>query len=217
MNVNVWQDVSVSEFTGASGAGQGRPPASNVEVLKALADPLRMNMLYVLTRNTGEGPPVMTVKELAAELGEPQTKLYRHVKHLEAVGLIAAVSSRVVSGIVEQRYQIVSANLTGDELTVQERTSPEAEAMVAAAMEIFRRQYFAAVRSGHQENGDSAGHRRSHLVMTDGRVTPARADAIREQLRALADELSAPPDPDADDLIPLNLLVGYFSPDDTAS
>jgi DNA-binding MarR family transcriptional regulator len=41
----------------------------------------------------------MSVKELAEELGEPQTKLYRHVKQLEAAGLIRIAASRMVSGI----------------------------------------------------------------------------------------------------------------------
>ncbi|HEX7994067.1 MAG TPA: helix-turn-helix domain-containing protein, partial [Streptosporangiaceae bacterium] len=68
---------------------------SHVDVLKALADPLRLNILYALTRRRGPDLPARTAKELAAELGEPQTKLYRHIKHLEAAGLIRSVSSRV--------------------------------------------------------------------------------------------------------------------------
>ena len=204
---------SVTESSGPAGASKYRGSGSNVDALKALADPLRMNMMYVLSRRTSEGPRAMTVKELAAELGEPQTKLYRHVKHLQAAGLIGGVSSRVVSGIVEQRYQIVSSKLlTGDEMTEQERASPEAEAMVAAVMEMFRRQFFITKRSGQAEDGD----RRSLMAVTDGQVSAARAAAIREQFTALYDELSTPPDPGATDLVPVNLLVGFFCPDPPA-
>ncbi len=149
MNVNMWQDVFVTEPTASQPAGQDRHPVSNVELLKALADPLRLNMLYALTRGAGQDLPVMSVKELAAALGEPQTKLYRHVKHLEAAGLVKAVSSRVVSGIVEQRYQATQSRLiAGDGLTDEERDSPEAEAMAAAALETFRRKFFEAPRPG---------------------------------------------------------------------
>jgi DNA-binding transcriptional ArsR family regulator len=196
-------------------AQPARRPVSNVELLKALADPLRMNMMYVLTRTTIQGgTPVMTVKELAAELGEPQTKLYRHVKHLEAAGLIAAVSSRIVSGIVEQRYQAVGSTFIGDDLTEDERTSPEAEAMVAAAMEMFRREYFGALRDRQSDQqADVAGHRRPLMALTDGRVPASRAAAIRAQLRALVEEVNAEPPPDADDLVPINVLVGFFGTD----
>ena len=116
-----------------------------------MADPLRMSMMYTLSRRTGHGLPAMSVKELAAALGEPKTKLYRHVKQLESAGLIVAVSSRVVSGIVEQRYQAAGpAVFKGDEVSPEERTSPEAEAMVAAALEIFRREYFGVLRSSDE-------------------------------------------------------------------
>ncbi|HEX9066380.1 MAG TPA: helix-turn-helix domain-containing protein [Streptosporangiaceae bacterium] len=193
--------------------GQPRRPASNVELLKALADPLRLNMLYALTRGTGPDLPVRSVKELAAELGEPQTKLYRHIKHLESAGLIRAVSSRLVSGIVEQRYQATHTRLVaGEELTEEERDSPEVEAMAAAALEMFRRKFFEASRPGPHD--DAPAYRRKVLAISDGWVTAERAAAIRDQLRSLGDELAEQPDPDAGgDLVPVNLLLGYFSPD----
>ena len=194
----------------------GRCPPSSVDVLKAMADPLRMSMMYTLSRRTGHGLPAMSVKELAAALGEPKTKLYRHVKQLESAGLIVAVSSRVVSGIVEQRYQAAGpAVFKGDEVSPEERTSPEAEAMVAAALEIFRREYFGVLRSSDEsEPGQPAAgpaRRPPLLAITDGEVPAARVAAIHDQLRALVDEVSAEPAPGADDLVPIELLVGYFS------
>src|SRR5690242_8783078 len=118
IDVNGWQDGAMRKFSApgdeagnAGGASDQAAPGhdarlvSHVDVLKAMADPLRLNMLHALTRRRGTELPAKTVKELAAELGEPQTKLYRHIKHLESAGLIHSVASRVVSGIVEHRYQ----------------------------------------------------------------------------------------------------------------
>jgi DNA-binding transcriptional ArsR family regulator len=192
---------------------------SNVDVLKALADPLRLNLLYALSRETGAGLPVMSVKELAAELGEPQTKLYRHIKHLESAGLIHAVASRVVSGILEQRYQARRGDLTvGDDLTEQEMGSPEAEAMAAAAMEFFRRQFFAARRAGHDDltAAEPAPYRRTLLAFADGWVPASRAAAIREQLRQMLDDLPATTagqsaDGADEDMVQVNVLIGYFT------
>lgn len=45
------------------------------------------------------------MKKLAKHLGEPQAKLYQHVKQLEAAGLIEVAATRMVSGILEQRYR----------------------------------------------------------------------------------------------------------------
>jgi DNA-binding transcriptional ArsR family regulator len=215
IRVKVWQDIFVTDSSESPAPRPARHPVSNVELLKALADPLRMSMMYVLTRNTSQhGMPVMTVKELAAELGEPQTKLYRHVKQLEAAGLIAAVSSRIVSGIVEQRYQAIGSTFIGDDLTEGERTSPEAEAMVAAALDMFRREYFGALRARQSDQqAEVPAHRRPLMALTDGRVPASRAAAIRAQLRELIEEVNADPAPDTGDLVPINVLVGFFGSD----
>jgi DNA-binding transcriptional ArsR family regulator len=214
----------------ASGGGPvGSPPTaknpqvpSHVDVLKALADPLRLNILYALTRRRGPDLPAKTVKELAAELGEPQTKLYRHIKHLEAAGLIRSASNRVVSGIVEHRYQVSSSDMIlGDELTDREKVSPKAEAMAAAALELYRRQFFTMrrARPRDQATEEAEPHRRMVMAMADGRVPAARAAAIYDQLYQLLDEVAeagrgVTADGEDTDLIPINLLIGYFSDDE---
>ena len=199
--------------------GQGPQVASHVDILKALADPLRLNMLYALTR--GRDLRAMTVKELAVELGEPQTKLYRHIKHLESAGLIRSVSSRVVSGIVEHRYQASHRDMImGDDLTDQEKVSPEAEAIAAAALDLYRRQFFATrrARPADQAADDAEPHCRMVMAITDGMVPAARAAAIYDLLYQLLDEVTESgrgraADGAGEELVPINLLLGYFSDD----
>ena len=49
----------------------------SVQGLRALADPVRLAILVALDTRVPDGAlPVMSVKELAQRLGEPQTKLY---------------------------------------------------------------------------------------------------------------------------------------------
>ena len=188
---------------------------TNVETLKALADPIRLNLLSALMHSSGE-LPVRSVKELAAELGEPQTKLYRHVKHLEAVGLIRVVSSRVVSGIVEQRYQACQSELKfGPGLTDDERQSPETEAAIGTMFDLFRSRFFAAGRAGllpAQTSADADGHRRVVLNLTEGWVPAAKAAAVREQLQAVIDDLDEASHEPGADAVQVNLLIGYYSP-----
>jgi len=195
---------------------------SHVDVLKVLADPLRLNILYALTRRRGPDLAAKTVKELAAELGEPQTKLYRHIKQLEATGLIRSVSSRVVSGIVEHRYQASSVDMIlGDELTDQEKVSPEAEALAAAALELYRRHFFNTRRARPRDQvaEQAQPHRRMIMAIADGRLPAARAAEIYDRLHELLEEVAEAgrnhdePGDDAD-LVPVNLMIGYFSTDE---
>jgi len=229
--VNIWQNGFVNEADLAAPADdQPQEPVraiSDVETLRALADPIRLRILSTLMRPNGGALPVMSVKELAADLDEPQTKLYRHVKQLEAVGLIKAVTSRVVSGIVEHRYQACQNDLMlGATLTDTQKVSTEAEAAVAAVLELYRSQYFAAYRAGLiAADGPEAPERESHrttmLSMFVTKVPAAKAAEIRERLRQVLAELSqaeaeAGAAASDADTVTVNVLLGYFSPDETS-
>ncbi len=200
-------------------AGQLRE-VGDVETLKALADPIRLRIIHrMMTHDEAGNLPVMTVKELATELAEPQTKLYRHVKQLEAVELIGAVSSRVVSGIVEQRYQARQDDLwLGAGLTEEQKKSAEAEAAATAILDLFGKQFFAARRAGLISSEDdlpSEQHRRTMLGMTVATVSRAQAASFRAKLQRLMDELTeAEADTaDGDDTVTVNVLLGYYSSD----
>lgn len=80
----------------------------NIETLKVVADPLRLRVLTVLRRAAA------TAKEIGRELGVPLKKLYYHLALLEEHGLIRVSETRVVSGIIEKRYQVTAYRLTVD-------------------------------------------------------------------------------------------------------
>ena len=85
----------------------------SVEQLKAIADPLRLQLL------TECADEPRTVKQLAAALDAPPTRLYYHVKMLERLGFLEVATRRMVSGIEERSYIAtatgwnVSPDLTG--------------------------------------------------------------------------------------------------------
>jgi len=227
IGVNLWQDRTVTKASTPAPAGQGTSETiravSDVETLKVLADPIRLGILSELMNNPTGTLPVMSVKELAAALGEPQTKLYRHVKQLEAAGLIRVAASRVVSGIVEQRYQACQSDLVfGPSLTDAEKVSAEAEAAIAAALDMYRGRYFAARRGGlitATATPELESHRRVIIAVHEAWVPAAKAAEIRERLQQIVEDLSGyaagiTGDDDQDPtIVPVNVLIGYFSPD----
>lgn len=72
---------------------------TDLDTLKVLADPLRLRIRELMTEPC-------TVKQVAAELDIPPTKLYYHINLLEKHGLIVVVDTRIVSGIIEKQYQV---------------------------------------------------------------------------------------------------------------
>jgi DNA-binding transcriptional ArsR family regulator len=233
--VSIWQYVSVrSEQTTTDEppipAGQATFPAAghpagpitmtgsggtvravtNVQTLKALADPIRLRLLSALMDDSGGELPVRTVKELATALGEPQTKLYRHMKQLEAVGLIRVVSSRLVSGIVEQRYQACQQDLMfGPGLTDDEKSSSDSEAAAAALLDHFRGGFFSARR---QAQASAEPERlRDVLSVSEVSVSAARAAEIRRQLQQVLGELAISSDRNVPGDVKVGVLIGYYA------
>ncbi|HTX29526.1 MAG TPA: helix-turn-helix domain-containing protein [Streptosporangiaceae bacterium] len=182
----------------------------DVEVLKAMADPTRLAILAALMKS---GLPVMSVKELAAELGEPQTKLYRHVKQLEAVGLIRVAGTRLVSGILEQRYQACQRDLTLARGFLYEHAD-ESELVVQAVLERYFdgfRAAFQADRLAGNEIPDEESYRKPVLFFSDLKVSPAKAAELVSKIQELMDSLKDAEDPDG---VSMNLLLGSYVPVD---
>ena len=196
---------------------QAEPPAvrtvDDVDVLKAMADPTRLAILAALMKSRSS-LPVMSVKELAAELGEPQTKLYRHVRQLEAAGLIEVASTRMVSGILEQRYRACQQDLKLGRGFLQEHPDESAE-VAQTVLDRWRDGFFAAYQRYGAENPPGEAYRKPLLIMIDARVSPAKAAELKKKLEEIASDINdgGTEDPQG---VSVNLMIGSFVQDPPA-
>ncbi len=188
----------------------------DVDALKAMADPTRMAILAALMK-TPHDLPVMSVKELAAELGEPQTKLYRHVRQLEAAGLIRVASSRMVSGILEQRYQASQQDLRLGRGFLREHAE-DSVGLMQAVLDRFRDGFFAAFEAERRSEADvpaEEAYRIPVLFLSDLKISPAKAVELRSKLKEIVDDLNDEQAEDPDG-VPVSLLIGCYVPADNA-
>ncbi|MBL8063939.1 MAG: helix-turn-helix domain-containing protein [Anaerolineales bacterium] len=72
---------------------------SDLETLRALADPLRVQIMELM-----EGQ-IFTVKQVAEKLGLAPSKLYYHFGALEKLGLIEVAETRMVANMMEKTYK----------------------------------------------------------------------------------------------------------------
>ena len=177
----------------------------SVEQLRALADPVRLAILSALDTHVSDGElPVMSVKELAKHLTEPQTKLYRHVKQLEAAGLIEVAATRMVSGILEQRYRARQRDLRLSP-ALYRRHAGESEGAIRSAFDAFLGGLFDRARTA--DWAPDAPDAPVILVAND-RVSPAAAERIRARLAEVAREIG---EAEAGG-IPVNVAIGFYRP-----
>ncbi|MET8541920.1 helix-turn-helix domain-containing protein [Kitasatospora sp. NPDC004799] len=182
---------------------------SDVAVLKALADPLRLAILGAL--QSSEDRP-LTVKELAAALDEPQTKLYRHVKQLEKAGLVLVAGTRLVSGIVESRYRVAQGaiRLAPGMFTADSPARSEAYDAVLAAMDRVRVDFRARIAGGRLDFGRVPGEPGPPSGLFADftlRLSPERLDRLRSQLAEIFDELNEEGPSSAEDALDVTVFT----------
>ena len=177
-----------------------------------MADPTRLAILTTLMDPVNGELPVMSAKELAAHLGESQTKLYRHIRQLEAAGLIRVAATRMVSGILEQRYQACQRDVSFGSGFLREHPD-ESEGMMQAVMANFREGIFTAFRDEKRAPDavpPEQAFRRPKIFAGAGTLSLAKAAELRsrmdEFLAWLDDNIN-----EEQDGVRVNLLVGYYA------
>ena len=194
-----------------SRAGRERPkPApemviTDVEQLKAISDPLR---LQLLERISGEPGRTWTAKELAETLDTRQTKLYHHLALLEERGFIRVAATRMVSGIQEKRYEATAHGYRVDHALL---TGSGAQAAVSGALDaIFtkaRHEILQAMASGVlPPDPTDARRKRLGLWSTHARLSPAGVKRVMRLVERIA-EVAVDEDAEGDEY---GLVVGFY-------
>jgi DNA-binding transcriptional ArsR family regulator len=165
---------------------RGTRTVTDLEQIRALADPLRLRILGALT-----GAP-RTTKQVAELLGEKPTKLYHHVEALERAGLIRLHETRPKRGTVERYYQAVAAQF---QVAASALSPPgaggapsEVEAMVSSILDTARGELLAGCRPGASPPGpeEAPFAARIRIRGPAKKVQAVRRRVLRwlEQLRA---------------------------------
>jgi DNA-binding transcriptional ArsR family regulator len=166
---------------------------ADIESLKAITHPLRLQLLERLKK-------AQTVKELAAALDTPPTKLYYHVNLLEEKGFIQVVETQIVSGIIEKQYQAVARQYHIDDNLLSGTTDDEGQvdALLSSFFTIAQREFQQSVRAGLvnlKEKGQS--HKGSllranlNLSEEEARVFYGRLDDLLKEYESLSQENEA--------------------------
>jgi DNA-binding transcriptional ArsR family regulator len=161
---------------------------SDPKQLKAFTDPMRNRLLHLLASQEA------TNQQLAAILGEPQAKVFHHVRFLLDAGLIKLVEQRVRGGNVEKFYR-ATARVYGfrpDPADVETLSGP----VSGALFESVTQELVASLKLWPAQP--------LYWVTRRARLSPERQSEFNNRLLALLEEFwgrldePAPADPEAD-------------------
>ena len=161
--------------TAATAAGRRRV----TQQLRALAHPLRLRLLeaFALGRRT--------TMQVAAQMGEPPTRLYHHVHALRRAGFLKRVDTRQVRGTTEKYIEIARkqiGNIRGEHLTAASRAP--LTGIATAVLDEARAEFLAAIAAPSKLTRATAPVALRMLLT----VPPSRLPGVRRRLlRALKD------------------------------
>lgn len=185
----------------------------DVDVLKAMADPMRVSILkalYTRTPGTSHVPP-RSARELCALIGEERTtRIYHHVKLLLAAGLIQKAHSQRRGNLMEDYFAPVARVVRlSPALLHQARVGDGAwKDSITALLDTTRRDIVAL--------HDATPLRALRFTHRELDLTPADADALRDELDALIARYAgraAAAEADGADAAPTRLLVVVYPGD----
>ncbi len=184
---------------------------TDLETIKVVADPLRLQLLNLLR----EEP--RTVKELAKSLHLSQTKLYYHMDLLEKHGLVRVTGTRLVSGILEKRYQAAAYKFSVDHALLapapSEPSSHEgSDVFLSAVLDYTRSDIQRSLEEGLIElRKDAPPERRLVLGRLWMRLLPEQAAEFIKRLADLEAEFErAQPPPDDPNAQLYEYLLGFY-------
>ncbi len=168
----------------------------DLETARAIADPLRLQILEVLM------PSPLTVKGMAEKLGLSASKLYYHVNTLEKHGLVQVVATQVIGNLIEKQYWVTAYNYSVEQeiynFNVQEQDGQaNIIANVLTTLDTVREDFARSIeaRAYNLEHGAAPHPRKVITTREVCRIPEGAMAAFQARLHALVDEFKALDEP----------------------
>ena len=179
---------------------------TDVDTIKALADPTRLGILRALSRDRVP----KSAKELAEDLDQPQTKLYRHLKVLQEAGLIEAAETRVVSGIVETKYRAAQSAVAIDPSEHPGETAEAMLQMIGGNLADYREHFLWNAQQRLRSSEPEELRKEGTVANLSAVIAPEHAEEFQRRVEELIRDFDGyPRDPDG---VRIEGLISWFRP-----
>jgi predicted ArsR family transcriptional regulator len=122
----------------------------DLEQVRLLSDPLKLQLLQAFAEGA------KTTKEVAAELDESITKLYRHVDALHDAGLLEIAAQKQKRGTVERTFQAVAQRFEADHSLFAEQSGGDGAVAVRELLRAGEDEILRAIANADHGEGPEA-------------------------------------------------------------
>lgn len=145
----------------------------DLEQIRLLSDPFKLKLIQAFAE------AAKTTKQVAAELDERVTKLYRHVDALFDAGLLEVVDEKKKRGTVERTFQAIARKFEADYSLFNEESGYEGEAAGREMLRIAQEEMIGVLAKA---SDDDKEEEKPIILRIRGRVTAERFVELRDKL-----------------------------------
>lgn len=181
---------------------------TDLDALKVIADPLRSQILELLTHEP------LTVNQLSDKLGLAPSKLYYHVNMLEKHNFMQVVDTSIHGNIIEKHYWITAYNFELDKEMLDFRRPEDRQDLsdlLVATIDTTREDLIRSLeaRSFNLEQGAEEKPRQIILHREVRLLSDEQAVAFYDRLKALYEEFDIL-EPEGDDTQAWAMAITYY-------
>lgn len=144
---------------------------NDLNQVRLLTDPLKLKLIQAFAENA------KTTKQVANELGESVTKLYRHVDALHDAGLLVIAEEKQKRGTIERTFQTVAQRFEADPSLFSDQMSEEGSSAARDMLRGVEAEILDAMAKPHDDKDKQA------IIMRMRRkATPKQIAEIRKAL-----------------------------------
>jgi DNA-binding transcriptional ArsR family regulator len=170
----------------------------DLEQIRLLADPLKLQLLRAFAESE------KTTKQVAAELDESITKLYRHVDALHDAGLLEIVQETPKRGTVERTFRAIAQRFEADRSLFADDVD---EAGINAIRDLLQAGVGEILRALAASESDAED---TVVVRLRCKGSPERIAELRQSLTEWIETVQCDVAEDTDDLQEVGALIAFY-------
>lgn len=174
----------------------------DLEQVRLLADPLKLRLVQAFAESA------KTTKQVAAELGESVTKLYRHVDALHDSGLLEVVEEKQKRGTIERTFRAVAQRFEADHSLFSGEAGDEGPDAAREMLRVSEAEILSVLENARDDDEEQA-----IIMRIRGKASPEKIAELRATLREWLDSVPSSDQPPADDAKEIGGLIAFYEID----
>ena len=174
----------------------------DLEQIRLLADPLKLNILQAFAESA------KTTKQVAEELGENVTKLYRHVDTLHDSGLLVVVEEKQKRGTIERTFQAVAQRFEADHSLFSDESGAAGSDAAREMLRASEAEIVDVLARGRNDDGTQ-----TIVTRVRGKASPEKIAELRTTLNEWIDSLPGDDESDVGETAEFGGLIAFYEID----